>query len=307
VFRVNPKLGRAVKNARGASTGCRRSTILFQSEEQGVKASWISRFGAGKGKWMRHMSWFLAPAVLGVILAAPAQARPRDDALSGAIRCGVVADSRQWLDCYYGAAQPVRASLGLGSALPAQIALAASPPSGGAPRDETVRTEVVSAAASCMRVPEDRPWLDCYYTAATPMRAQLGLSTPQAAARPAPQQFATAPAPQPLAVAPAPGAPPTPPPMPKRVGIFGGLFTSLKPIVHDMPMQSYVMEKNGSFTVTLIDGQVWEQAPEDEVYHPARWRREASEMRVTIKPDSMHTYILMVDGEDYYYKVHRIR
>ena len=95
--------------------------------------------------------------------------------------------------------------------------------------------------------------------------------------------------------------------MPKRVGIFGGLFTSLKPIVHDMPMQSYVMEKNGSFTVTLIDGQVWEQAPEDEVYHPARWRREASEMWVTIKPDSMHTYILMVDGEDYYYKVHRIR
>jgi len=256
---------------------------------------------------MRHMSWLLVPAVMGVILAAPAQARPRDDALSGAIRCGVVADSRQWLDCYYGAAQPVRASLGLGSALPAQIALAASPPAGGAPQNETVRTEVVSAAAACMRVTEDRPWLDCYYTAATPMRAQLGLSAPQTAARPAPQQFASAPTPQPLAVAPAPGAPLTPPPMPKRVGIFGGLFTDLKPIVRDMPMQSYVMEKNGSFTVTLIDGQVWEQAPEDQVYHPARWRRDAAEMRVTIRPDSMHTYILMVAGEDYYYKVHRVR
>jgi len=258
---------------------------------------------------MRHMSWVLAAAVLGVILAAPAQARPRDDALSGAIRCGVVADSRQWLDCYYGAAQPVRASLGLGSALPAQIALAASPPAGGAPRDEPVRTEVVSAAAACMRVTDDRPWLDCYYTAAAPMRAQLGLSTPQTAARPAPQQFASAPPPQPLAVAPAPtpGMPLTPPPMPKKVGIFGGLFTELKPIVRDMPMQSYVMEKNGSFTVTLIDGQVWEQAPEDQVYHPARWRREAAEMRVTIRPDSMHTYVLMISGEDYYYKVHRIR
>jgi hypothetical protein len=199
----------------------------------------------------------------------------------------------------------VRAALGLGSALPAQIALAASPPAGGAPRDETVRTEVVSAAAACMRVTEDRPWLDCYYTAAMPMRAQLGLSAPQTAVRPAPQQFAVAP--QPLAVAPPPGMPPTPPPMPKRVGILGGLFKDPKPVVQDMPMQSYVFEKNGSFTVTLIDGEVWEQSLEDQIYHPARWRRDASQMRVTIKPDDMHTYILMVAGEKYFYKVHRIR
>src|SRR5690349_7789687 len=98
---------------------------------------------------MRHIWWFLV--LVGVTLALPVQARPRDDALSGAVRCGVVADSRQWLDCYYGAAQPVRAALGLGSALPAQIALAASPPSGGPPRDEAVRSEVVAAAAACMR------------------------------------------------------------------------------------------------------------------------------------------------------------
>src|SRR5438132_13916405 len=117
---------------------------------------------------MRHIWWLLVSAMLGGMLSAavPAQARPRDDALSGAIRCGVVADSRAWLDCYYGAAQPVRAALGLGSALPAQIALAAAPPAGGAPRDEAVRDEVVSAAAACMRVAADRGWLDCYYTAA---------------------------------------------------------------------------------------------------------------------------------------------
>jgi hypothetical protein len=258
---------------------------------------------------MRLIHWLLVPAVLGVMVAAPAQARPRDDALSGAIRCGVVADSRAWLDCYYGAAQPVRAALGLGSALPAQIALAVSPPAGGVPRDETVRTDVVSAAAACMRVTEDRPWLDCYYTAAMPMRTQLGLSTPQTAARPAPQQVAVAPAPQPLGVAPAPSPamPPTPPPMPKRVGILGGLFSDPKPVVRDMPMQSFVMEKNGSFTVTLMDGEVWEQAPEDQIYHPARWRRDPSQMRVTITPDTMHTYILMIAGEGYIYKVHRIR
>src|SRR5882724_4709189 len=143
---------------------------------------------------MRHILWLLVPAVLS--LAAPAQARPRDDALRGAIRCGVIADSRQWLDCYYGAAQPVRAGLGLGSALPAQISLAASPPSGGQPRDEAVRDEVVAAAAGCARAAGDRPWLDCYYAAAMPMRAQLGLSAPQAVARPAPQ-LASVPPPAP--------------------------------------------------------------------------------------------------------------
>src|SRR6478752_5511269 len=103
---------------------------------------------------MRPICWLLLPAMLSV--AAPAQARPRDDALSGSIRCGVVADSRQWLDCYYGAAQPVRAALGLGSALPAQIKLAASPPAGGQPRDEAVRDEVMSGATGCIRIVNER-------------------------------------------------------------------------------------------------------------------------------------------------------
>ena len=251
---------------------------------------------------MRQFLWLLVPSVL--CLAATAEARPRDDALSGAIRCGVIADSRQWLDCYYGAAQPMRAALGLGSALPAQIALVASPPAGGQPRDEAVRSDVVASAAACMRVADDRPWLDCYYSAATPMRAQLGLGTPQVPARPAPgpapQQFAIAPVP-------APAGPPKPPPMPKRVGILGGLFSNPKPVVHDMPMQSFVMGKNGSFTITLVDGEVWEQAAEDHIYHPARWRREASQMLVTITPDAMHTYMMTIAGENYMYKVHRIR
>ena len=249
---------------------------------------------------MRPIWWLLVPAM--VVLTNQAEARPRDDALSGAVRCGVVADSRQWLDCYYGAAQPVRAALGLGSALPAQIALAASPPSGGQPRDEAVRSEVVAAAAACMREAADRPWLDCYYAAAMPMRTQLGLSTSQAVARPVP-----APAQQLTSVAPAqPAAPPALPPMPRRVGILGGLFSDPKPVVRDMPMQSFVMDKKGAFTLTLIDGEIWEQLPEDEIYHRARWRRQPSEMLVTIKPDAMHTFIMTLSGEDYMYKVRRI-
>jgi hypothetical protein len=252
---------------------------------------------------MRPIWWFLVPALLS--LAAPAQARPRDDALSGAIRCGVIADSRQWLDCYYGAAQPVRAALGLGSALPAQMALAAAPPAGGAPRDEAVRNEVVSAAAGCMRQTADRSWLDCYYAAAMPMRTQLGLSMPQAAPR-----VATVAPPPVQTIAPVQAPPPTPagpPPMPKDSGIFNGLFNDPRPVVRNMPMQSFVMDKDGAFTVTLQDGQVWEQIAEDQIYHPARWRRSAPEMLVTIKPDMMHIYMLTVFGEGRQYKVHRIR
>jgi len=185
---------------------------------------------------MRHIWWFLVPALLSLV--APAQARPRDDALSGAIRCGAIADSRQWLDCYYGAAQPMRAALGLAPALKAQVQLAASPPAGGQPRDEGVRAEVVSSAAGCMREPGDRPWLDCYYAAATPMRVQLGLSAPQAAIKPP----APVPAPQLAYVAPVPAPKPAgPPPMPRKGTLFGGLFNTPKPIVRDMPMASYVL------------------------------------------------------------------
>ncbi len=254
---------------------------------------------AAQGTGMRHIWWFAVPALL--VLAAQAQARPRDDALSGAIRCGVVANSRQWLDCYYGAAQPMRAALGLGSALPAQIALAAAPPSGGPPQDEALRNQVVTAAVACMRESADRAWLDCYYAAALPMRAQLGLALPQTAPRPAPQLVSMPPAPVP------PATPAGPPPMPRNRGLLSGMLSELKPIVRGEPMQSYSFDKNGAFTITLEDGQVWAQAAEDEYYHRARWRRPASEMLVTIKPDAMHTFTLSIEGENYYYKVHRIR
>lgn len=255
---------------------------------------------------MRHLGWALV-LVAAVLAALPAEARPRDDALSGAFRCAVIADSRAWLDCYYGSAQPVRAALGMPSALPGQVKLAAAPPSGGVPRDEAVRDDVMAGAAACNRVAGERPWLDCYYAAAQPMRAQLGLSVPgQAAPKPAsppvpPPVLAYAPAP------PAPAKPAGPPPMPRKTGLFNGMFNSIKPIVRNMPVESVRFDKNGAFTVTLTDGEVWVQAAEDEVYHPARWRNPGPNMLVTIAPDAMHTFSLTVAGEDRFYKVKRLR
>ena len=43
-------------------------------------------------------------------------AGPRDQARAGSLRCDSITDERTWLDCYYGAAQPVRADLGLTAA-----------------------------------------------------------------------------------------------------------------------------------------------------------------------------------------------
>jgi hypothetical protein len=249
-----------------------------------------------------HRIWWLLMALVAVLAVAPAQARPRDDVLSGAFRCAVIADSRAWLDCYYGAAQPARAALRMPPALAAQIKLAASPPAGGAVRDEAVRDDVMSGAAACIRVPGERPWLDCYYAAAQPMRVQLGLSAPTPAApRPAPLPV--------LAYAPpVPARPTGPPPMPRRTGgLFNGILNNPKPVVRNMPVQFVTFGKDGAFTMTLSDGEVWAQPAEDAVYHPAHWRNATSDLLVTISPDAMHTFTLMVSGEERIYKVHRIR
>ena len=235
-------------------------------------------------------------------LAVSAQARPRDDALSGAFRCAAIADSRQWLDCYYGAVQPVRAALGMTPALAAQIKLANAPPSGGQPRDENVRDEVMSAAAGCIRVTGERPWLDCYYAAAAPMRTHLGLSAPPTAPKPLPQLAYVPPPPAPRTVAPA-----GPPPMPRNANLLSGMFGDSKPIVRDVPMQSFTLDRQGAFTVTLADGQVWAQLAEDHIYHPARWGQAGPDKLVTIAPGPMHTFSMTVSGQSRSYKVRRQR
>jgi plasmid stabilization system protein ParE len=252
-----------------------------------------------KGKRMRYVWWLLVFAVAAMV--APAQARPRDDALAGAFRCAAIADSRIWLDCYYGAAQPVRAALGLSPALSTQLKLAASPPAGGQPRDESVRDEVMSGATGCIRIVSDRPWLDCYYAAASPMRVQLGLLAPQAAPKlpSAPQLAYVPPA--------ARTVPAGPPPMPRNTGLFNGVFNEVKPVVQNVPMKSFTMDRSGAFTATLADGQVWTQIAEDEIYHPARFREAGPNALVTISPSAMHTFLMKVSGSDRAYKVRRIR
>ena len=66
-------------------------------------------------------------AVFPGALGAPALAGPRGDVMDGSARCASVADDRQWLDCYYGAAQPMLERLGLSPAPSSQLALVPPP------------------------------------------------------------------------------------------------------------------------------------------------------------------------------------
>lgn len=59
----------------------------------------------------------------------PGVAGPRDDSLAGITRCKSIADDRKFLDCLYGAAQPLRAELGLVPAPVFQTALVPPDPS----------------------------------------------------------------------------------------------------------------------------------------------------------------------------------
>lgn len=52
-------------------------------------------------------------ALVFAVIASPLKADTRDEVLAGVQRCGVIQDNRAWLDCMYGAQQPMRALLGL--------------------------------------------------------------------------------------------------------------------------------------------------------------------------------------------------
>ena len=84
---------------------------------------------------MRHL--IILPALLA--LTAPASAGPREDTRAGISRCAALPDDRSFLDCVYGASQPMRSRLGLPPASEAQqrlvppaYAASSAPPS--APR-----------------------------------------------------------------------------------------------------------------------------------------------------------------------------
>ena len=170
------------------------------------------------------------------------------------------------------------------------------------------REDVVNGMTRCAALTDDHQWLDCYYGAAQPMRAWLGLSPAPQSQLKLLQQTS-----QPSAPANAVSLPATvtraavrngPPPPPKRSGIFDVFGGS--DVVNNAPIQSYQVTGKG-FTVTLPDGQVWKQTDEDAIKSPVNWSETASSMRVTITQGAMHTFNLVMGDETQHHKVTRVR
>ena len=189
----------------------------------------------------------LAALVAGSALAPlPVLADAREDVVNGMTRCAGLTDDRQWLDCYYGAAQPMRAWLGLSPAPQSQLKL-------------LQQTSQPTAPAAALALP------------ATVTRAAVRTG---------------------------------PPPPPKKSGLFDVFGGS--DVVNNAPIQSYQVTAKG-FTVTLPDGQVWKQTDEDASKFPVDWREPASSMRVTITQGALHSFNLMMGDETRHHKVTRIR
>ena len=207
-----------------------------------------------------------------------AQARPRDDVMSGAFRCASIADARTWLECYYGAAQPLRAALSMPPVPSAQARLAAQPPAGPvAPSDTALRDQVMGEAFRCNTLTAERQWLECYYAAANSARTRLGLSVSAGAAvKPG------TPLPQPSASSPKAPA-----------------------LENASRMRSYSFDRYGIFTVTLENGEVWRQISGDSSF--ARWKEPAQRYAVRITRGVLGSYNLQVRNSPGLFKVRPVR
>jgi hypothetical protein len=165
--------------------------------------------------------------------------------------------------------------------IPLLALLALAPAAAGA----ATRDDVISGAVRCAEIKDNRLWLDCYYGAAQPMRAELGLQP--------------APAIQVNRVPPIPGTVRTAPP-PARKDFLERVFSG--PSVKTR-MASYTFNGKGMFTVTLSNGQVWQQIPDDINF--AHWKGPANDYNVNVSEGGFGRADLAVENDGVTYRVRR--
>lgn len=220
-------------------------------------------------------------ALYTLLASAPAIARPQDEVMSLAFKCGAVGDLRTWLDCYYGAAQPMRSAIGLPPVPPAQSRLVTLPPAGTVPpEDAEIRDNVLKSALDCNRIPAGRDWLDCFYAAPEPVRLRLGLAS----------QFK--------------------PPAKREATMLASQFgLTSKPLrapdAISARMASYEFNKNHLFTVTLDNGQVWQQIEGDDLL--ANWSRSPRNYSIVITRGLFGSYNFRVQKNGGLFRVRRVR
>lgn len=150
---------------------------------------------------------------------------------------------------------------------------------------DPVRDEVMSGAARCAGLADNRTWLDCFYGSAQPMRTLLGLSpAPPAQVKLVPPIGATYFG---------PGAARSVP-VEKSRGFVAEILGSSKPIASDVPMASYSFGRDGKFIVLLKNGQSYRQEESDLVV--AKWNRAPASYLVTITAAS-DKFLLKVKDE----------
>ena len=169
---------------------------------------------------------------------------------------------------------------------------------------DPTRDDVMTNLQRCAGFTDNRSWLNCYYGAAQPMRAQLGLS-------PAPDSQVSL-----------VGSAPVPPPPPMNTASTaksgGGWFSGITDIFNSstnssadsdfgtgaMRLAAFSYGKDGLFTATLSDGEVWTQSPYDDLR--AHWSGDASKYTVLVSSDMMGSHTMRVKG-DHDYRVMRVK
>ena len=161
--------------------------------------------------------------------------------------------------------------------------------------DDPTRDDVIANVERCGGITDNRVWLNCFYGAAQPMRAQLGLP-------PAPESQ----------VALAKNPPMPPPPVKKNDSGWLGIG-NLNPFSSSdeddfktgtTRLTAYSFGKDGVFTATLADGQVWKQSPYDDLR--AHWSGQPSSYIVIVTSDMMGSHTMRVKG-DHDYRVMRVK
>lgn len=174
----------------------------------------------------------------------------------------------------------------------------------GAALADPARDAVKAGIERCDPIADNRQWLDCVYGAAQPMRAALGLPpAPQSQVRLVPPAQAMVPPPRP-APQPAPQPAPRVASAPPRTGMFDDLFGSGMKLATRLHLQSYSFNKDGSFTVTLEDGQVWKQNSPPAARPP--FNGPAANYVVDITAGVMGSHNMKIAGIPTTFKVHRL-
>src|SRR6185437_15422155 len=126
----------------------RPSTMLYRSGLPDLRQEIQSVLGSMSSKERMRQVLFVGMLAIGAGAPGMVLADAREDVVRSMTRCAAYTEDRQWLECYYGAAQPMRAWLGLRPAPQSQLKLLQGQPQGpaAAPLPTSLPASVTRAA-----------------------------------------------------------------------------------------------------------------------------------------------------------------